>query len=209
MAERVGPAGAALAANIHRVRTAQRIGYAELSRLLSDVGRPIPELGLRRIEIGERRVDFDDLLALAYVLKVCPVDLMVSNEAADNDPYQVVPAGRLASSGKVVPANPLGSGSVRDWIGGQTVVLHPVVDPDSPFADPSVVMYDALNWMPKSRRAAVLQTLSEAEQWAINNPDDAAEQDQWLREHQEELHKQWIAERAQWLAEQKQKGTES
>jgi hypothetical protein len=44
-----------LAANIHRVRTAQRLGFAELFRLLSDVGRPIPELGLRRKEKGERR----------------------------------------------------------------------------------------------------------------------------------------------------------
>ena len=54
----------------HRVRTAQRLGYAELARNLAKVGRPIPELGLRRIERGERRVDFDDLLALSYVLKI-------------------------------------------------------------------------------------------------------------------------------------------
>jgi hypothetical protein len=54
-------------------------------------GRPAhPELGLRRVERGERRVDFDDLLALAYVLKVCVVDLMVSRDAAD-EPYSVVP----------------------------------------------------------------------------------------------------------------------
>jgi hypothetical protein len=161
---RTGPAGQVLAGNIRRIREAQRIGYMELSRLLADVGRPIPELGLRRIEKGERRVDFDDLLALAYVLKVCPVDLMVSNEAADNDPYQVIPTERLASSGKVVPANPLGSGSVRDWISGQTVVLHPVSDPDSIFADPSVVMFDAVRWMPKARRASVLKNVLHMEE---------------------------------------------
>ena len=78
---RVGPAGEVLAANIHRVRTAQRLGFAELSRQLSDIGRPIPELGLRRIEKWRRRVDFDDLLALSYVLKIAPVDLMVSKDA--------------------------------------------------------------------------------------------------------------------------------
>jgi hypothetical protein len=161
---RVGPAGEVLAANIKRVRTAQRLGFAELSRLLADVGRPIPELGLRRIEKDERRVDFDDLLALAYVLEVCPVDLMVSNEAADDDPYQVVPTERLASSGRVVPANPLGSGSVRDWISGQTVVLHRVEPPGSIFASPSVVMFDAVRWMPKARRASVLKNVLHLEE---------------------------------------------
>jgi hypothetical protein len=190
---RVGPAGEVLAGNIYRIRKTQRIGYMELSRLLADVGRPIPELGLRRIEKGERRVDFDDLLALAYVLKVCPVDLMVSGDVADGDPYPIT-ATRTYESG-----------SVRDWISGQTVRLESYQEPGSIFADPNRSMYEALNWMPKSRRAVVLQTLSEAEQWAINNPDDAEKQDQWLREHEEELHKQWLAERAQWIAEQRQK----
>ena len=92
---RVGPAGMALAANIARVREAQRLSYIDLSRELAKAGRSIPELGLLRIEKGERRVDFDDLLALAYVLEVCPVDLMVSSEAADGDPYPVVPTEQL------------------------------------------------------------------------------------------------------------------
>ena len=78
---RVGPAGEVLAANIKRVREARRLGYAEFSRQLTGIGRPIPELGLRRIELGERRIDADDLLALSYVLQVAVVDLMVAKDA--------------------------------------------------------------------------------------------------------------------------------
>jgi hypothetical protein len=47
-----------------------------------------PRAGLRRIESLERRVDIDELLALACVFEVCPVDLMVSKEATD-EPYAV------------------------------------------------------------------------------------------------------------------------
>lgn len=51
--------------------------YAELSRRLEAVCRPIPPLGLRRMEAGERRVDVDDLTALALVLGVSPLALML------------------------------------------------------------------------------------------------------------------------------------
>jgi hypothetical protein len=191
---RIGGAGRALATNIKRVRETQRLTYAELSRRLAKQGRHVPVLALQRIETMKRRVDFDDLLALAYVLEVCPVDLMVSNEAATDEPYSVVPNERFEPD------------SVRDWISGQTVVLHrPSIGPTPGgmrFGQPSAVMFDALKWMPKSRRADVLRTLSEATQWAINNPDDAEKQNQWLMEHEDELHEQW-------LAEQQQKGTES
>jgi transcriptional regulator with XRE-family HTH domain len=47
-----------------------------LSRRLDEAGRPIPALGLRRIENGERRVDVDDLAALAFALGVNPNALL-------------------------------------------------------------------------------------------------------------------------------------
>ena len=75
-----------LAANIRRVRETQRLTYAELSRRLAEVGRHVPVLALQRIETMKRRVDFDDLLALCYVLQICPVDLIVSKDATD-EPY--------------------------------------------------------------------------------------------------------------------------
>ena len=68
--------------NIRRIREARRLGYAELSRLLADRGRKIAPLGLRRIESGDRRVDADDLIALAMTLNVSPLALLLPREAS-------------------------------------------------------------------------------------------------------------------------------
>ncbi len=149
---RVGPAGEVLAANINRVRTSQRLGFAELSRSLSKIGRPIPELGLRRIERGERRVDVDDLLALSYVLKVAIVDLLIDHDA-DQEPYPITPQRQFTSE------------SVREWIRGAEIRLAPIPDPDSIFAAPGTILFDAVQWMPSERRKEVMRRwLNEEEQ---------------------------------------------
>jgi len=69
----LGPAGEQIKASIRRAREQVGLTYVELSKRLEEIGRPIPVLGLRRIEAGERRVDVDDLEALAYVLGVPPI----------------------------------------------------------------------------------------------------------------------------------------
>jgi transcriptional regulator with XRE-family HTH domain len=73
----LGPAGESLRNNIKRIREEKRLTFVELSKQLDEIGRPIPVLGLRRIEKGERRVDVDDLMALADVLKTPPVLLLL------------------------------------------------------------------------------------------------------------------------------------
>lgn len=77
----IGPAGTSIAENLARIRAAKRIGYAELSRRLSAAGWPLPVLALRRIEKRERRVDVDDLLALATVLEVSLTTLIPALES--------------------------------------------------------------------------------------------------------------------------------
>lgn len=72
----LGPTGEIVRDNIRRLRRARGLGFAELSRELEHHGRPIPPLGLRRIEEGERRVDVDDLTALAVVLWTSPATLL-------------------------------------------------------------------------------------------------------------------------------------
>jgi transcriptional regulator with XRE-family HTH domain len=72
-----GDAGGTVMRNVKRIREAQRLTYVELAQRLAAIGRPIPVLGLRRIERGERRVDVDDLLALSYVLATPIVDLLL------------------------------------------------------------------------------------------------------------------------------------
>jgi transcriptional regulator with XRE-family HTH domain len=57
------------------------MSYRDLSARLEEIGRPIPPLGLSRIEKGERRVDADDLVALALVLNVSPAALLMPEES--------------------------------------------------------------------------------------------------------------------------------
>lgn len=70
-----GPLAAQVARSVRRLRAQKSMTYAELSDRLSQLGRPIPVLGLSRLESGERRVDVDDLAALAVVFSVEPWSL--------------------------------------------------------------------------------------------------------------------------------------
>lgn len=80
----VGPSGETVAENIKRVREAQKLTYTELSRRLSDCGRPVSPLAVRRIEEKERRVDVDDLVAFAVSLGVTPKTLLMPySESSD------------------------------------------------------------------------------------------------------------------------------
>ncbi|MGW0841437.1 helix-turn-helix domain-containing protein [Streptomyces sp. NPDC002787] len=76
----LGPIGENVRVNVQRLREEQRLSLAELSRRLEDIGRKIPTLGLGRIENGERRVDADDLVALADALSVSPARLLLPPE---------------------------------------------------------------------------------------------------------------------------------
>lgn len=73
----LGPTGGRVLTNIKRLRQARGLTYKELSDRLERLGRPIPVLGLSRLEKGERRVDVDDLVALALALGVTPNRLML------------------------------------------------------------------------------------------------------------------------------------
>jgi transcriptional regulator with XRE-family HTH domain len=66
--------------------------YQELAERLEKVGRPIPVLGLRRIESEERRVDADDLVALAIVLGVSPVTLLMPYTIDEDEPVSLTGA---------------------------------------------------------------------------------------------------------------------
>lgn len=74
----LGVSGINVAANVARFRG--DMSYAELSRRLTTFGRPIAPLGLRHIEAGKRRVDVDDLAALAGALGISVLALMAVTE---------------------------------------------------------------------------------------------------------------------------------
>ena len=86
----LGPTGEHVAQTVGKFREARNLGYAALSRRLAALGRKIPPLALRRIEAGERRVDVDDLVALAVALDVTPLALLLP--AATDEEARLVPA---------------------------------------------------------------------------------------------------------------------
>lgn len=92
----LGPVGEQAASAIRALREKRRLSYAELSRILDGLGRPIPPLGLRRIEAGERRVDVDDLVALALALEVSPLALILPTEEGS-----LVPNGASYSARRI------------------------------------------------------------------------------------------------------------
>lgn len=71
-----GEVGERVRRNVQLLRKARRMTYVELSAVLHGLGRPIPVLGLRRIEAGTRRVDVDDLAVLAEVFGAPPAALL-------------------------------------------------------------------------------------------------------------------------------------
>ncbi|WP_201408327.1 helix-turn-helix domain-containing protein [Mycobacterium paraintracellulare] len=84
----LGPTGETVRENVIALRERKNLSYAQLSRKLKAAGRAIPELGLRRIEDGERRVDVDDLMALAEALEVWPIALLMPTTTMDGQPVQ-------------------------------------------------------------------------------------------------------------------------
>ncbi|QZT60937.1 helix-turn-helix domain-containing protein [Mycolicibacterium austroafricanum] len=99
----LGPVGQHAAANVKALRETRRLTYADLSRILDELGRPIPPLGLRRIEAGGRRIDLDDLAALALALEVSPLTVLLPTEASP-----VVAGGEVYSHERL-----------RDWVIGK------------------------------------------------------------------------------------------
>jgi transcriptional regulator with XRE-family HTH domain len=92
-----GPTGKRVAANIKAHRLRQDVAYAELSRRLEELGRPIATLGLSRIEGEKRRVDVDDLVAIARALAVNPLHLLVG-EGADETQIEITPGVSITAA---------------------------------------------------------------------------------------------------------------
>src|SRR5689334_8019285 len=76
----LGPVGGYVMKNMKELRQARGLTYKALSDILSELGRDIPTLGLSRIEKGTRRVDADDLVALAIALGVNPSALLLPRD---------------------------------------------------------------------------------------------------------------------------------
>lgn len=74
--EKIGPAGERFAVNLRRQRILRELTLRDLAARLADIERPIQLTALSKIERGQRRVDIDDLMALATALQVSPSVLL-------------------------------------------------------------------------------------------------------------------------------------
>lgn len=88
-----GPTGERLAENVSQLRGKDGRGLStyEMSRRLGEIGRPIQPTGILKIESNDRRVDADDLMALALVLDVTPNRLLLPPTADADQVVELTP----------------------------------------------------------------------------------------------------------------------
>jgi transcriptional regulator with XRE-family HTH domain len=121
----LGPTGRRVAENVRQIRERAGVSKAELAKRLAKIGRPINASGISKLEslVGrteetserQRRVDADDLAALALALGVAPVRLLMPAEA---DGEEVAITERVA-----VPA-----GEAWEWALGKAPIQLPPED---------------------------------------------------------------------------------
>ena len=93
----IGPVGGYVIQNLTEIRAARRLTYKQLADRLEQLGRPIPTLGLSRIEKGNRRVDADDLVALAVALGVSPSALLLPRSGGPEDEIDLTSTTQVAA----------------------------------------------------------------------------------------------------------------
>lgn len=90
-----GPTSDTVKANTSAARESQNLNYTQVSDRLTRAGWPISAVGVRRIESGERRIDVDDLVALAVALKVSPITLLMPTHLTPDDSVLATAVGDL------------------------------------------------------------------------------------------------------------------
>jgi transcriptional regulator with XRE-family HTH domain len=80
-----GPTGQRVAENVAALRATRGYTKTELARRVAELGRPMTLDVLTKLESGNRRVDPDDLIALADALGVTPNRLLLPAKAGDTE----------------------------------------------------------------------------------------------------------------------------
>lgn len=78
----IGEAGGCVAAAVTAQRQRRGWDQAYLAQRVTEAGRPMSASVLGKVEAGARRVDVDDLVALAAALDVTPQQLLPGSDAA-------------------------------------------------------------------------------------------------------------------------------
>jgi transcriptional regulator with XRE-family HTH domain len=149
----LGPVGEQVRTNVERVREARGMTKKDLSDAVGGLGRPIPPLGVSRLEAGTRRVDSDDLVALALALNVSPLALLFPPEWSDR---QIHLAPELTVRARTAWQWGEGRTPASDWATGALTVT---AEGDAEWDDEQMFFekreaYSALTHPPERRRSA-------------------------------------------------------
>jgi 8-oxo-dGTP pyrophosphatase MutT (NUDIX family)/transcriptional regulator with XRE-family HTH domain len=113
--------------NLRQLRDDRRLSTAQLAAILQDLGQPIQATGITKTEAGTRRIDIDDLVALAVALDVSPNRLLLPGEGgATHD------EARSWSDGTEVDLTPVVRVPVMDawaWATGESPLPWPRDEP--------------------------------------------------------------------------------
>lgn len=142
-----GHVAQSVATNVKAVRDRRGLSQQQLAARLGELGRPMQASAVAKIESGARRVDVDDLAALAVALNVAVARLLVP-DGGEDEPVFVVPAFS-------VPAY-----SAWDWATGE----RSLATEDDDLLDPVVQERD-LNFIaerPRWKRLRDEQALAKA-----------------------------------------------
>jgi len=90
-ANEVGPSGRRVADNLESIREQRRLSQDELAALTGRLGRPMTRQIVSKTEIGDRRVDVDDLVAFAVALDTTPNRLLLTAGAIEGETVELVP----------------------------------------------------------------------------------------------------------------------
>lgn len=94
----LGPTGEQVRANVQRLREARGMTKKQLADRVTEQGRAMAPLAVSRIEAGTRRVDADDLAALAIALRVSPATLFLPWTERADEPVEVTTAGTVPAA---------------------------------------------------------------------------------------------------------------
>jgi transcriptional regulator with XRE-family HTH domain len=115
----LGVVGRTVAKRVRHIRKSNGLSLQDLSDRLTARGRPIVPSGLNKIEMGTRRVDVDDLFALASALRVMPNDLLYEPHVAPAGFKQEVWDGLLSNLAQASDPNWYERVTHDDVIGGR------------------------------------------------------------------------------------------
>lgn len=126
----LGITGETVRRNIRWIRDARNISAAELSETLGRLERPIPVLGIQRIEAGTRRVDADDLVTIAVALGVSPASLLMPmyEDGVKREKSAVASRGAAITADALIPTTawnrPIAARAVWRWLTARAPLVH-------------------------------------------------------------------------------------